>query len=138
VLEGVFRRPWYGKLLFVGGKLGDIIEAIFYLAEKNGCINDILPILDEEIRDGMKYCLFGKIGRIVSAIMGFGLIKNVIKISQNEEIMMRYVIVKNKLLRDYEEGSEEFVRKLREELEEDLLRLGVDSGKIEEWIEPLR
>jgi len=138
VMGEELRRIWDSKLEFVGGKLGDIIEAIFYLAEKNGCINDILPILDEEIRDGMKYCLFGKIGRIVSAIMGFGLIKNVIKISQNEEIMMRYVIVKNKLLRDYEEGSEEFVRKLREELEEDLLRLGVDSGKIEEWIEPLR
>ena len=131
------RRIWNSKLEFVGGKLGDIIEVIFYLAEKNGSINDILPILDEEIRDGMKYCLFGKIGRIVSAIMGFGLIKNVICISQNEEIMMRYVIVKNRLLRDYEERSEEFVRKLREELEEDLVKLGVDRKKIEEWIEPL-
>ena len=137
VMGEELRRIWDSKLEFVGGKLGDIIEAIFYLAEKNGCINDILPILDEEIRDGMKYCLFGKIGRIVSAIMGFGLIKNVICISQNEEIMMRYVIVKNRLLRDYEERSEEFVRKLREELEEDLVKLGVDRKKIEEWIEPL-
>jgi len=132
------RRIWDSRLEFVGCKLGDIIEVIFYLGEKKNCINDILPILDEEIRDGMKYCLFGKIGRIVSAIMGFGLIKNVIRISQNEEIMMRYVIVKNRLLRDYEEGSDDFLRRLREDLEEDLVRLGVDSKKIAEWIDPLQ
>ena len=77
----------------------------------------------------------GKIGRVVTAIMGFGLIKSVVKVSQNEEIMIKYELVRNRLLKTMKEGDENFVKTVKIELRQELERIGVDSVKIEEWTE---
>lgn len=124
------------ELNFLGieGKIMQIFNAIFYLGKKNNCLENIIPILNEELKEGKKYCLMGQIGRIVTSIMGFGLIKNVVSVSQNEEIIMRYNIIKNRLKKDYQEDSDEYLKKLRDELGDDLRRCGFDENKINEWI----
>lgn len=128
LLEADFRFLGFDRFNF-----RDMMATIYYLGEKRGVMDGLEEVINMELMDGEKYCLMGKIGRVVTAIMGFGLIKNVVKVSQNEEIMIKYELVRNRLLKTMKEGDENFVKTVKIELRQELERIGVDSVKIEEW-----
>ena len=128
LLEADFRFLGFDRFNF-----RDMMATIYYLGEKRGVMEGLEEVINMELMDGEKYCLMGKIGRVVTAIMGFGLIKSVVKVSQNEEIMIKYELVRNRLLKTMKEGDENFVKMVKIELRQELERIGVDSVKIEEW-----
>jgi len=130
LLEADFRFLGFDRFNF-----RDMMATIYYLGEKRGVMEGLEEVINMELMDGEKYCLMGKIGRVVTAIMGFGLIKSVVKVSQNEEIMIKYELVRNRLLKTMKEGDENFVKMVKIELRQELERIGVDSVKIEEWTE---
>ena len=112
-----------------------MIGTIFYLAELRGSLDMLIPIMEEQIEEGSDYCYNGKIGRIISSIMGFDLIKNKIGISRNEEIMIKYDLIKNRIIRDgIEVNSEKFGERMRKDLMNELVEIGLSNSEIKVWI----
>lgn len=115
--------------------LNQMIGTIFYLAELRGSLDLLIPIMEEQIEEGSDYCYNGKIGRIISSIMGFDLIKNKIGISRNEEIMIKYDLIKNRIIRDgIEVNSEKFGERMRKDLMNELVEIGLSNSEIKVWI----
>ena len=116
--------------------ISQILSAIFFLAKQNNVLEIIKEILVDEIHDGFNYCFSGKVGRIITSIMGFNLIKSVVSISRNEEIMIKYDIVKNRLIKEnMDVKSDEFIVKLRNELMNEFVLMGLSKEELDIWID---
>ena len=106
------------------------------MAKQNNVLEIIKEILVDEIHDGFNYCFSGKVGRIITSIMGFNLIKSVVSISRNEEIMIKYDIVKNRLIKEnMDVKSDEFIVKLRNELMNEFVLMGLSNEELDIWID---
>lgn len=110
--------------------LKNLVDTILFLSKNN---RNIINILLEEIEDGHHYCLSGKISRIINSIMGFNLIKNKIMISRNDEIMIQYDKLKNKLLKKYFEENNDFHKEFNEEFSKILDELDLSPQTHENW-----
>jgi len=115
-------------------RVKNLISTIMFLAREKNLDSEILPIIEYEVIDGKDYCLSGKIGRIITSIMGFELIKNVVSVSKNDEIMTKYDLVYKKISRNIDENTPLFFNKLRNEFEAELINMGIGRDKINEWV----
>ena len=118
--------------------LKQMMDTIYYLSDTNNLNDTLIPIIDYEIEDGRDACFSGKIGRIITGIMGFGLIKTVITISKSEEIMTKYEVVSRRLKREIDENDDKFMEMLKMEFQNELERLGLEKKEIDEWINEIK
>ena len=116
----------------------EMMSIIIYLAKQKKVYENVLPIIEYEIEDGRYYCLSGKIGRILTAIMGFNLIKNTITVSKNEEIMAKYEIINRKLKNEFDEENNDFIQRLKEEFSQELKLIGLNENEINEWVNEVK
>ena len=65
--------------------------------------------------------------------MGFNLIKNKITISQNDEIMIQYDLLKRNLLKKYNEENDEFFNELHIKFQELLNELKLSPTTKKNW-----
>jgi len=115
--------------------LKEMMSTIFYLAKEKNVLEELIEILNFELEDGKKYCVSGKIGRILTAIMGFDLINNKITISRNQEIMIKYDMIKNNLMKEIPDTtSQQFITRMRNELQYELKMLGLKENEINLWV----
>lgn len=115
--------------------LKEMMSTIFYLAKEKNVLEELIEILNFELEDGKKYCVSGKIGRILTAIMGFDLINNKITISRNQEIMIKYDMIKNNLMKEIPDTtSQQFIIRMRNELQYELKMLGLKEDEINLWV----
>ncbi len=119
-------------------RVKDLLATILYLAKSKDLLESIVPILEYEIYEGEGYCLSGKIGRILTSIMGFDLISNVITISKNDEIMTKYDLVVGRIKNEFGEEDPMFFYRLRKEFENELVMMGISSEEINEWVSELK
>lgn len=110
----------------------DLIDTIYYLIKEKNLEKELIPIINYELEDGKYYCLSGKIGRLITSIMGFNLIENIVSVSKNDEIMAKYEIVIRKLKN--EENNAEYKNLFRKEFNNELLLLGISQKEINDWL----
>ena len=126
------------SLIMNNFRLEELVSVIVSLSKEKGVWNEVKIILEMEMEEGMYYCLSGKVGRIVSSIMGFNLIKNVITISKKDEIRAKYDLVVKRLKGEIGENHPKFYNKLRNEFEIELKIMGVDEREIREWVDEVK
>lgn len=114
-----------------------MMATIMKLAKENNVEKELIPIIIDELEDGQNYCISGKIGRLLTSIMGFNLINNVITVSINEEIMAKYDIISKRIQKEIGENNIEFTERLRKEFESELKILGIHQNEIDDWVKEI-
>ena len=112
--------------------LKDLVNTIIFISKKKNLWETVYPIMIYELEDGKNYCFSGKVGRIISSIMGFNLINNVITLSKKDEIMTKYELVTRRL-RNFE-GRSDYYENLRKEFRIEMEMMGVEKEEIDEWV----
>jgi hypothetical protein len=115
------------------------LKTIWYLVRDRENRDDILRIMETEFLDSKEMCYTGFIGRLVNSIMGMNILKSSLEISKTDQIIGRYIYVKNKIEKESGEIGEDLdkIKLLRDYFIEELQELGLDEPDIEKWTKPL-
>src|SRR5690606_5950368 len=102
----------------------EVLVPIIHFIKNNPNQDELLKILDEEIRESEGKCFQGQLSRLINVLNGYHESVN-IKISDNEQI--GNIIIK---LKEKYNDQDELVEKIKEELKE----RSYQEDVIEEWI----
>lgn len=120
--------------------IGDIWKAFWgrLRAMKRKERESLVVILTNEVRESNNVCFTGRIGRILGILQGFdeGI---AINIPLNEQIVARYTACQRRLERKkIPEDSLSYLWQLEYNFTLELLELGVDKEKRDEWLLPIK
>ena len=107
--------------------------AVWNKIEKNDNKNEILNILNNEMKESLCKCFTGRLSRLINCLNGFD--EDVeIKINDNEQIGNIILLIKEELL-SKSETNEIDVNKWRELTRKELEEREYDSDVINKWLE---